>query len=250
MINTIFSYFSKLNSKNITSKVNIIDISFIIITLFTFGNLFPFNILLVFLITQAYNKDPLNIFKSFTKISFDYYTKIITIINKSNKNTNSKQESTNTEQSILLQKNINNSMNNNNDINTKCHQKVYQNEDDYDSCNNNINSEYHQNDFLQQHGTNIQKNMTEMSKDLCSQNRDILDQQDLGDSNAVCSNYNNDINTDDKEDKEDKEDKDYNDTKEKYDFDAIRDKIKNSFDNIRFSIEKNTNQDIDQSKIY
>lgn len=83
-----------------------------------------------------------------------------------------------------------------------------------------------------------------MSKDLCSQDRDILDQLDLGDSNAACSDYNNDINI------ENKEAKDYNDTNEKYDFDAIRDKIKNSFDNIRFSIEKNTNKSIDQSKIY
>lgn len=227
MINTIFSYLSKLSPKNITSQVNIIDISFITIALFSFGNLFPFNILLIYLITQAYNKDPSNIFKSFTKISFDYYSKIITIINKLKKNTNSKQESTNTEY----------------------HQKEHPNEDDTDSCiNNDINTEYHQNEdnFLQQHGNNIQKKVTEMSKDLSSQDHDILNQLDLGDSSAVCNDYNNDIDTDNRDNK----DKDINDNKEKYDFDSIREKIKNSFDNIRFSVEKNSNLDIDPSKIY
>merc|ERR1711966_349092 len=109
MINLIFSYLSNLNLDilNSCSKFNIIDILFITTTLFSFGNLFPFNILLVFLITQAYNKDSSNIFKSFTETSFEYYTK--------------------------------KSMNN--DINTKCNRKEHPKEDDNDFCNNKINSE-------------------------------------------------------------------------------------------------------------
>merc|ERR1711966_604334 len=199
MINLIFSYLSNLNLDilNSCSKFNIIDILFITTTLFSFGNLFPFNILLVFLITQAYNKDSSNIFKSFTEISFEYYTKI------------------------------------NNNINTKCNQKEHPKEDDNDFCNNKINSEYNQNE---QDSNNIQKKVSEMSKDLCENDRDILNQFSLENSRPVLSDNNDDIKTED------------NGIKEQYDFDSIREKIKNSFDNIRYSNDKN--KDLDSSRIY
>lgn len=253
MINQIFSYIYNLNlnTLNFCSKFNIIDILFITTTLFSFGNLFPFNVLLVFLITQAYNKDSSNIFKSFTEISFEYYTKITNIINKYKKKTDSNE---NTKKSNSLQKNINNSVNN--DINTKYNQKEHPKEDDNDSSNNKINSEinqnehdahsnnndinteYHQNDYdlLQQNSNNIQKKVSETSKDLCENDRDILNQLSLENSRPVRSDNNDDIKTED------------NAIKEQYDFDSIREKIKNSFDSIRYSNEKN--EDLDPSRIY
>tara|TARA_Y100000385_G_scaffold291740_1_gene371872 strand:+ start:128 stop:790 length:663 start_codon:yes stop_codon:yes gene_type:complete len=220
MINLIFSYLSNLNLNilNSCSKFNIIDILFITTTLFSFGNLFPFNILLVFLITQAYNKDSSNIFKSFTEISFEYYTKITNKINKYKKKTDSNE---NTKKSM------------NNDINTKCNQKEHPKEDDNDFCNNKINSEYNQNE---QDSNNIQKKVSEMSKDLCENDRDILNQFSLENSRPVLSDNNDDIKTED------------NGIKEQYDFDSIREKIKNSFDNIRYSNDKN--KDLDSSRIY
>ena len=71
-----------------------------------------------------------------------------------------------------------------------------------------------------------------MSKDLCENDRYILNQLSLKNSKPVGS----DNKTED------------NAIKEQYDFDSIREKIKNSFDSIRYSNEKN--EDLDPSRIY